>query len=262
MVTEGGERLQKVLAAAGYGSRRTCEALIRQGRVTLNGQPARLGDRADPTQDTICVDGVPVQAAVPAHTYIVVYKPAGVISTLSDERGRRTVRDLVPLLGRLVPVGRLDADSEGLMLLTDDGALVNRLTHPRYQTMKEYHVLVVGRPSEATLSRWRRGVILPDVDAKTHDGGLTAPTQVEVIRVEGDERSGEGGTWLRVVLHEGRKRQIRRVAELLGHPVRRLIRVRIGPLRLGTLRPGQWRRLTEREVKALRASALSAHRNS
>lgn len=262
MVTEGGERLQKVLAAAGYGSRRACETLIRQGRVTLNGRLARLGDRADPTQDTICVDGVPVQVAVPAHTYIVVYKPAGVISTLSDERGRRTVRDLVPLPGRLVPVGRLDADSEGLMLLTDDGALVNRLTHPRYQTTKEYHVLVVGRPSEATLSRWRRGVILPDVDAKTHDGGLTAPAQVEVIRVEGNERSGEGGTWLRVVLHEGRKRQIRRVAELLGHPVRRLIRVRIGPLRLGTLKPGQWRRLTEREVKALRASALPAHRNS
>jgi len=213
---------------------------------------ARLGDRADPTQDTICVDGAPVQVRL-THTYIAVYKPAGVISTLSDERGRRTVRDLVPLPGRLVPVGRLDADSEGLMLLTDDGALVNRLTHPRYQTTKEYHVLVVGRPSEATLSRWRRGVILPDVDAKTHDGGLTAPTQVEVIRVEEDERFGEGSTWLRVVLHEGRKRQIRRVAALLGHPVRRLIRVRIGPVRLGTLKPGQWRRLTEREVEALKA---------
>lgn len=253
----GGERLQKILAAAGYGSRRACEDLIRQGRVTLNGQPAQFGDRADPGRDTVCVDGVPVQVQ-PAHTYIVVYKPAGVISSLSDERGRRTVRDLVPIPGRLLPVGRLDADSEGLMLLTDDGALVNRVTHPRYQMAKEYHVLVAGRPSEAILSRWRRGVVLPDLDARTHDGGLTAPAQVEVLRMEEGASSGEGGTWLRVVMHEGRKRQVRRVAGLLGHPVRRLIRVRIGPLRLGTLQPGQWRRLTEREVEALKAAALSA----
>ncbi len=251
MVAERGERLQKILAAAGYGSRRACETLIRQGRVTLNGQPARLGDRADPTRDTICVDGVPVRAE-PAHTYVIVYKPAGVISTLSDERGRKTVRDLLPIPGRLVPVGRLDADSEGLMLLTDDGALVNRLTHPRYRMAKEYHVLVAGRPSAATLSRWRRGVVLPDLDARTQDGGLTAPAQVEVLRTE-----IEDGTWLRVIMHEGRKRQIRRVAELLGHPVRRLIRVRIGPLRLGTLQPGQWRHLTEREVEALKASVIS-----
>lgn len=252
-ITEGGERLQKILAAAGYGSRRACETLICQGRVTLNGRLARLGDRADPAQDAICVDGVPIRVR-PAHTYIALYKPAGVISTLSDERGRRTVRDLVPLPGRLVPVGRLDADSEGLVLLTDDGALVNRLTHPRYRTTKEYHVLVAGYPGEATLSRWRHGVVLPDLDARRHDGGLTAPAQVEVLRVEEEAPSGEGGTWLRVVMHEGRKRQIRRVAELLGHPVRRLIRVRIGPVHLGTLQPGQWRRLTEREIEALKTS--------
>jgi 23S rRNA pseudouridine2605 synthase len=200
------------------------------------------------------VDGSPVWIKT-AHSYVAVYKPVGVISTVSDERGRKTVRDLVPDPGHLVPVGRLDAESEGLVLLTDDGELVNLLTHPRYQATKEYHVHVAGRPSESVLSRWRRGVELPDFDERTRDGGRTAPAQVEVLRAEDGEQAG-GGSWLRVIMHEGRKRQIRRIAQLLGHPVRRLIRVRIGSLRLGALRPGQWRRLSEREVEALKASAL------
>jgi 23S rRNA pseudouridine2605 synthase len=254
MVTEGKQRLQKLLAAAGYGSRRACEALIRQGRVTVNGREAQIGDTADPAHDAIRVDGSPVRIK-PTHTYIALYKPTGVISTLSDELGRKTVRDLVPVEGHLVPAGRLDADSEGLVLLTDDGELANLLTHPRYQATKEYHVLVTGRPSEATLSRWRRGVDLPDFNEKARDGGRTAPAQVDIMRHEDGSLSAKDGTWLRVVMHEGRKRQIRRVAELLGHPVRRLLRVRIGSLHIGALKPGQWRRLTEREVKELRASA-------
>ncbi len=244
----GTQRLQKILASAGYGSRRACEEIVRQGRVRVNGRPAHLGDSADPAQDTITVDGrrVRVQSA---RTYVALYKPKGVVATLQDERGRQTVRDLVPVEGHLVPVGRLDADSEGLMLLTDDGELTYRLTHPRYEHEKEYEVLVLGRPDEATLERWRRGVNLPDSDVHTHDGGRTLPAQVEVIH----RRPAPEGTWLRVTMREGRKRQIRRVAGLLGHPVRQLVRVRIGPLRLGDLKPGQWRRLTRQEVERLKS---------
>jgi len=259
-VAERRERLQKILAAAGLGSRRACEAIIRQGRVTVNGRQAQLGESADPAHDDIRVDGVRVHFK-PTHTYVALYKPAGVISTLSDERGRTTVRDLVPLPGHLVPVGRLDADSEGLMILTDDGELTNRLTHPRYEPVKEYHVCVAGRPDAATLARWRHGVDLPDWDSRTRDGGRTAPAKVGVLHSEDDHprRSGAGGhaasTWLRVVIHEGRKRQIRRVAQLLGHPVLRLIRVRIGPLELGNLKPGEWRHLTDGQVKQLKESA-------
>jgi len=250
---EGRQRLQKILVAAGFGSRRACEELIRQGRVTVNGRPAHLGDSADPAHDAIAVDGTPV-ALEPTHTYIALYKPAGVITTLSDELGRQTVRDLVPLEGHLVPAGRLDADSEGLVLLTDDGELTNRLTHPRYKPSKEYHVYVMGRPDETALARWRRGVDLPDFDDKNRDGGRTAPAQVEIMRIENGSQE-RNGTWLRLVMHEGRKRQIRRVAQLLGYPVLRLVRVRIGPLHLGSLKPGQWRYLSQQEVEELKASA-------
>jgi pseudouridine synthase len=245
------QRLQKILASAGYGSRRACEEIVRQGRVRVNGRPVKLGDSADPMRDTITVDGQRVHVEQ-AHTYIVLYKPTGVISTLLDEQDRKTVRDLVPVEGHLVPVGRLDADSEGLVLLTDDGELTHRLTHPRYEHEKEYEVLVTGRPAEATLNRWRRGVDLPDLDTHTRDGGRTLPAQVELIR---DKESD--GTWLRVTMREGRKRQIRRVAGLLGHPVRQLIRIRIGPLRLGNLKPGQWRRLTPKEISNLKSQTLA-----
>jgi len=232
------ERLQKILARAGYGSRRACEELIAQGRVTVNGKVARLGDKADPYKDEIRVDGERVRK-LERPLYIALYKPRGVLS--DAEKGRKSVLDLVPIEGRVYPVGRLDVTSEGLMLLTNDGDLAHRLTHPRYGHEKEYHVLVEGHPSEKTLEKWRRGVYL--------EGRRTRPATVEVMKQEKDT------TWLRVVMREGRKRQIRRIAAMLGHPVRRLIRVRIGPLELGTMKPGQWRHLRPREVRALRQIA-------
>ena len=193
------------------------------------------------------MDGKHVHVAA-SRTYIALYKPTNVISTVSDELERKTVRDLAPVEGHLVPVGRLDADSEGLVLLTDDGELTNLLTHPRYEHEKEYEVYVMGHPDAATLDRWRRGVELPDLDDKTRDGGRTLPAQVEEMRA----RFKSDGTWLRVIMREGRKRQIRRVAGMLGHPVRQLIRVRIGPLKLGNLKTGEWRRLTAREIEELK----------
>jgi len=223
------------LARAGFGSRRACEELIRQGRVTVNGQVAQLGQKADPDRDHIAVDGRRLHLNY-HHTYIAFHKPRGVLSDEGSSH-RPTVRDLVPIPGRLFSVGRLDLRSEGLILLTDDGELANLLTHPRYEHTKEYHVYVEGHPDDDTLRQWHRGVFL--------DGHPTAPAEVSVLRREGD------GTWLRVVLREGRKRQIRRVAAMLGHPVHRLIRVRIGPVRLGSLQPGEWRHLTKRELREL-----------
>jgi 23S rRNA pseudouridine2605 synthase len=238
------ERLQKILARAGFGSRRACEELIREGRVLVDGQVAQLGQKADPNRDRITVDGKPVQVERPS-TYVALHKPKGVLSDEGDGSGRlSTVRDLVGLPGRLFPVGRLDLRSEGLILLTDDGALAHRLTHPRFGHEKEYRALVEGELDEAALKRWRRGVFL--------DGRRTAPAEVNVLRHE------KGMTWLQVVLREGRKRQIRRVAAMLGHPVHRLIRVRIGALRLGDLKPGQWRRLTAAEVRSLRSAGAQS----
>ena len=241
------ERLQKIMARAGFGSRRACEELIRQGRVAVNGQIAQLGQKADPDRDRITVDGRLVQENR-VRTYVALHKPRGVLSDEGDGSGRLpTVRDLVSLPGHLYPVGRLDLRSEGLILLTNDGDLAYRLTHPRFGHEKEYRALVEGEPDEATLARWRRGVFL--------DGRRTAPAEVTVVGRE------SGGAWLRVVLREGRKRQIRRVAAMLGHPVRRLIRVRIGPLRLGGLKPGQWRKLTDAEVKTLRSTVRKPRRS-
>jgi len=234
------DRLQKILAHAGRGSRRACEELIRQGRVSVNGQVAQLGQKADPVRDRITVDGKPVRIDR-RRTYVALHKPRGVLSDEGDGSGRlSTVRDLVSIPGRLYPVGRLDLRSEGLILLTNDGELSHLLTHPRYEHDKEYHVYVTGCPSDEVLKRWRRGVFL--------EGRRTAPADVSILRREKDY------TWLRVVLREGRKRQIRRVAAMLGHSVHQLIRVRIGPLRLGNLKPGQWRRLSDAEVKALRSA--------
>jgi 23S rRNA pseudouridine2605 synthase len=246
------ERLQKVLARAGVASRRAAEELIQQGRVTVNRQVVtQLGAKVNPTVDEIRVDGQHIQAS-PGHVYIMLNKPRGVLSVMEDPRGRRALADLVPVPVRLYPVGRLDATSEGLILLTDDGELANLLTHPRYQHEKEYRVLVNGYPSEATLEAWQRGVVL--------DGKQTAPAGVAAIRRE------KNATLLRVVMHEGRKRQLRSVAALLGHPVRELRRVRLGPLALGTLEAGQWRYLTPKEIDGLRAlkrqAARSARRRS
>ncbi len=240
------DRLQKILARAGYGSRRSCEELIRQGRVAVNGRVAQLGQKADPDCDRITVDGKPVETDVP-RVYVAVHKPRGVLSDEGDGLGRvPQARDLIPLDGHLFPVGRLDLRSEGLLLFTNDGKLAYRLTHPRYEHEKEYRVLVQGHPDEEVLEKWRQGVFL--------GGRRTAPAEVTVLRREGDY------TWLQVVLREGRKRQIRRVAAMLGFPVHRLIRVRIGPLRMGDLEPGQWRRLDGAEVKALRSAARARRR--
>ncbi len=237
------ERLQKILARAGFGSRRACEELIRQGRVAVNGRVAQIGQKADPDQDRITVDGKPVHRKQ-HYTYIALHKPAGVLSDEGDGSGRVPMaRDLVSLSGHLFPVGRLDLRSEGLLLFTDDGELADRLTHPRYEHEKEYHALVEGLPDERTLGKWQRGVFL--------DGCRTAPAEVSILRREGDR------TWLRIVLREGRKRQIRRVAAMLGHPVHRLIRVRIGPVHLGNLKPGQWRHLTERELHQLKRETVN-----
>lgn len=245
------ERLQKILARAGFGSRRKCEELIRQGRVAVNRQTAELGQKADPENDLVTLDGEPV-VLKRRFTYVALHKPRDVLSDEGDGSGRfPTVLDLVPLSEHLFPVGRLDLRSEGLVLLTDDGDLANRLLHPRYGHEREYRALVEGEPDEAALEKWRQGVFL--------DGQRTVPAEVTVVgREDGASpmypSAYTRGTWLRVVLREGRKRQIRRVAAMLGHPVRRLVRVRIGSLLIGNLKPGQWRKLSEAEVKALQSS--------
>jgi 23S rRNA pseudouridine2605 synthase len=232
------ERLQKILARAGYGSRRSCEELIAAGRVRVNGHLTGLGDKADAAKDKISVDGRPVEAAEKL-VYVALYKPRGVISTVSDPDLRPAVRDLVPVPGTLYPVGRLDFDSEGLLLMTNDGDLANRLTHPRYEHEKEYRVLVARHPDQEQLDAWRRGVVL-------EDGFHTAPADVYVISKQGK------GVWLNVTLKEGHKRQIRETGKLTGLPVVRIIRVRIGTLRLGNLRPKEWRYLTTEEIAALK----------
>jgi 23S rRNA pseudouridine2605 synthase len=230
------ERIQKLLAQAGYGSRRACEEYLTERRVTVNGRVVELGAKADPLRDVIKVDGKRVHFES-RKIYIALNKPDGVVTTNADEFGRQTVRDLIPIEGHLFPVGRLDSDSEGLVLLTNDGDLANALTHPRYEHEKEYRVLVEGEPSASTLKAWRHGVLL--------EGQMTAPAKVDVLD------SGRGQTWLRVVMHEGRKRQIREVAGMLGHRVKYLQRVRIGPIRLTKLKVGEWRHLSVSEVKLL-----------
>jgi pseudouridine synthase len=236
MAKDRKERLQKIMASAGVASRRRSEEIILQGRVTVNSKVVtELGTKVDPRRDEIRVDGQRIQAE--SYIYIMLNKPRGVLSVMEDERGRSALGDLVSVPTRLYPVGRLDATSEGLILLTNDGALANLLTHPRYMHHKEYIVLVNGRPSEKTLQAWQRGVLL--------DEKLTAPAQISVIRTVQDS------ALLRIEMREGRKRQIRRVAALLGHPVRDLRRVRLGPLQLGSLEVGQWRYLTPKEIGQL-----------
>ena len=232
------ERIQKLLAQAGYGSRRACEEYITAGRVRVNGQVAALGQKADPARDKITLDGKPLPAAEKL-TYIALYKPRNVLSVVEGPDQRPTVRDLIPLEGHLYPVGRLDFDSEGLTLMTNDGDLTNKLTHPRYGHQKEYRVLLARRPDDAQLATWRRGVVL-------EEGYKTSPAGVRF-----ESTSGKGA-WVRVIMGEGRKRQIREIGKLLGLPVVRIVRVRIGSLRLGTLKPRQWRHLTTDEIKALK----------
>jgi len=236
-----GERLQKVLAAAGIGSRRRCEELIAAGRVQVNGQVVtRLGTRVDPLRDDIRVDGRPVRPLRPDRfRYVMMHKPVGVVTTLRDPQGRPTVADLLPKgFPRLFPVGRLDRDSSGLLLFTNDGELAAALLHPRYEIPKTYRVTVQGHPSPRALAALRRGVVLED--------GPTAPAQVRVLSRDRDT------SVLEVVIHEGRKRQVRRMCAAVGHPVVALQRVGFGPLSLGRLPPGAVRELSSREVEALR----------
>ena len=240
---EAPERLQKFLARAGVASRRHAEDLILAGRVQVNGQPVtQLGTKIQPESDLVQVDGKTVVLPV-ASVYLLLHKPAGVVTTASDPQGRQTVLDLLPPSlqnERVFPVGRLDLDSEGLLLLTNDGAFALHLTHPRYEQEKEYHALVRGRPTSEALEPLRRGLLLPG------EARPTAPARVRLVRTAPNNTA-----WLSVTLHEGRKRQVRRMLAAVEHPVQRLIRVRVGPLALGDLPSGHWRLLTPAEVKQL-----------
>ena len=231
------DRLQKILSAAGICSRRKAEEYITAGRVTVNGQPASLGDRPDPERDVVALDGKEVIRSG-QRTVLMLYKPRGVVTTLSDEKGRKNVADLVkdcPV--RVWPVGRLDMDSEGLLLLTDDGELTNTLIHPRHEVEKEYLVWVTGFTAEGA-ERLAQPMTL--------DGQALRPAQVKVLRREGER------TVLSVTIHEGKNRQVRRMCAFCGMTVRRLKRIREGKLYLDkTLRPGQWRNLTQEELDTL-----------
>ena len=234
------DRLQKILAHAGYGSRRACEEFIIAGRVRVNGQVAELGQKADASVDRVTLDGKPLPK-MEKLVYIALNKPRFVLSTVEreDDDNRETVINLVDVRERVYPVGRLDLESEGLILLTNDGDLANRLTHPRFGHQKEYKVLVARRPDEEQMSAWRRGVIL-------EDGTKTAPAGVNLLQTFGK------GAWLRVVMGEGRKRQIREIGASLGLPIVRIVRVRIGSLRLGSLKSREWRFLSAEEVEELK----------
>lgn len=233
------ERLQKILSKAGYGSRRSCEKLIEGGRVTVNDMIATLGMKADPRKDKIAVHGRYLDIKDELK-YIAVYKPRNVISASSSPDRRQTVRDLISERGHLYPVGRLDVDSEGLILMTNDGDLTYRLTHPKFMHEKEYKVLVASHPDAKQLKAWQSGVVL-------EDGYRTKPAKVYVTGNYGK------GSWMSVTLTEGKKRQIREMGRLTGLPVARIIRVRIDSLHLGNLKPGQWRHLTEEEIKSLKS---------
>jgi 23S rRNA pseudouridine2605 synthase len=240
---KSGERLQKVLARAGFGSRRAGEQLIAEGRVAVDGTRAVLGQRVDLAQSRVTVDGVPVVIDT-GIVHWLLNKPAGHVTTASDPQGRSTVLELVPSHPRVFPVGRLDRDTEGLLILTNDGDLAQLLTHPSHGVEKEYLAEVDGIPTPGELRRLREGVDLDD--------GPTRPAQVRVVQEASDRTS----TLVAIVVKEGRKRMVRRMCSAVGHPVRRLVRTRIGPLRDAKLAPSAWRELTATEVRALYAAAL------
>jgi len=246
----GGEgvRVQKILAQAGLGSRREVEEWIREGRVFVNGRVAKLGDRADPRKDAVRLDEKRVHLRAGPRTYILVNKPRGFVTTVSDPESRDTVLDLLPggLRRGIKPVGRLDVQTEGLLLLTDDGDLARDLTSPSTGCPKEYRVKVSGEPNKKDLDRIRRGISL--------EGRRTRPSTIE--RISTTSRGAEGNTWFRVILTEGRNRQIRRMFELIGHPVSKLKRIAIGPVRDERLPTGAYRRLSPQEVDLLKRSLL------
>ena len=235
------QRLQKLMSAAGHCSRRQAEELLRQGRVDVNGTIAALGDQADPETDLICVDGTPLAKQTPERV-LLLNKPPGVISSCHDPQGRETVLDLIPaeLRRGLHPVGRLDADSRGALLLSNQGELTLKLTHPRYAHNKTYRVTVTGTPDHSKLERWRQGMEL--------DGSRTLPASVKLLY------SKRGHSTLEVILREGRNRQIRRIASLLGHSVLDLQRVAIAGLALGSMEEGCWRELSRQEWRSLISS--------
>jgi 23S rRNA pseudouridine2605 synthase len=233
-----GERLQKVLARVGVGSRRRCEDLIADGRVTVDGVVAVLGRRVDPETSLVEVDGAPIGVR-PGLAHYLLNKPAGVVTTTDDPQGRPTVVGLVPDEPRVFPVGRLDVDTEGLLLLTNDGELTHRLTHPSYGVEKEYVAEVRGTPTRAALRQLREGIELDD--------GPTAPARAALL----------DDSVVRLTIHEGRNRQVRRMCDAVGHPVVRLVRTRIGPIADRSLAPGAWRALTVDEIRALEVVVAS-----
>ncbi len=228
------ERLQKILAERGLTSRRKAEDLIREGRVTVNGKVAVIGEKADPERDAIKVDGRRLSAA-PEKRYVLFYKPKNVVTTVTDPENRTTVMDLIAFPGpRLFPVGRLDYDAEGLILLTNDGNFGNIISHPSNEIARTYLVKVKGKPEKEEILKLIRGIRLED--------GITAPC---TVRVAGET---EGNTWVEMVLHEGRNRQVKRMWEKVGYPVLKLKRIEFGGLKLGKLRPGEYRLLHPNEV--------------
>ena len=244
---EGEERLARFLAHAGVASRRHAETLISHGRVQVNGATITTqGTRIDPVHDRVTVDGKPIHGAV-AHVYVLLHKPENYVCTVRDERGRPTVLDLLPpeiRTLRVYPVGRLDADTSGLLLLTNDGDFAQHVAHPRHSTTKRYEAVVKGCPTSEVLNALRTGVVIPEDDGGQH---TTAPAVVNVLRHMGDN------CLLSLTIHEGRKRQIRRMLTVVGHPVSTLTRVAVGTLTLKGVPIGKWRHLTEDEVKELRA---------
>jgi 23S rRNA pseudouridine2605 synthase len=234
-------RLQKYLAEAGVASRRSCEQLILDGRVQVNGTVVtQLGTKVVPEKDEITLDGKLVLLEE-GKQYLLLYKPVGVLSSVSDDRGRKTVIDLLPgVAERVYPVGRLDYDTEGLLLLTNDGALTNLLIHPRHEIKKTYLATIEGTPSAEDLHQLTKGILLSD--------GMTAPAKVKLAKSRGAH------TLLEITIHEGRNRQVRRMCAAIGHPVQALKRVQMGPITLGDLQVGQWRHLTAAEVAALWSS--------
>lgn len=239
------ERLQKILARAGVAARRKAEDLMREGRVTVNGRVAVLGEKADPAVDTIKVDDKRIQCAT-SHRYLLLNKPRGYLTAVEDDKGRPTVMQLVPQHWRkaLIPVGRLDYQTEGLLLLTDDGEFAQRISHPRYGCHKTYEVKVKGTPDEAQLDRLRKGIVL--------EGRRTAPCRITWMKSTGSRDEEGGNTWFAVELSEGRTRQVREMFFRIAHPVQKLRRVAIGPLKDTELPVGALRELSERELMVLR----------
>lgn len=239
-MTDEGERLQKVLARLGFGSRRICEDMIADGRVTIDGRVAELGNRVDVETALVEVDGA-VVGMKPDLVHYLLNKPSGVISTAEDTHDRPTVVEIVPAEPRVFPVGRLDADTEGLLIITNDGELTHRLTHPSFGIEKEYLAQVNGVPSRAALRELREGVELED--------GPTARARITAVEP----------SLLRITIHEGRNRQVRRMCEAVGHEVIRLVRTRIGPIVDRRLKPGEWRELSRDEVRSLEVAVGSGN---